>query len=187
MLMKLFGLGRPAPDPRALLVEAMSDIAGDYLGQKAGEYFDFPERFEQSCEEAGTEALWRMEGKKPTPAAKAQGIFQQMLEDTGHVGIIDWADDADSILGVIQELLQNVGAEALTQEESSGFLALAAKAKRGEAFSKLDASLRRAVGSRGLVLTYLDRDADAYYPIVVNPGTYEKWSKQRFDAKRSIL
>ena len=187
MLMKLFGLGRPAPDPRALLVEAMSDIAGEHLGQKAGEYFDFPERFEQACEEAGTEALWLLEAKKPTPAAKAQGILQQMLEDTGHAGVIDWADGADSILDVMQELLQNVGAEPLTQDELSGFLALAAKAKRGQAFAKLDASLRKAVGARGLVLTYLDRDADAYYPIVINPGTYEKWSKHRFDAKRSIL
>ena len=105
-----------------------------------------------------------------------------------HTGIvIDWADGADRILDVMQELLQNVGAESLTQDELSGFLALAATAKRGQAFAKLDASLRKAVGARGLVLTYLDRDADAYYPIVINPGTYEKWSKHRFDAKRSIL
>lgn len=187
MLAKLFGIGRSAPDPRALLVEAMSDIAGEHLGQKAGEYFDFPERFEQACEDAGTEALWVLEGKKPTPAEKAQGIFQQMLEDTGHAGFIDWADDAASILEVIQELLQNAGAEPLTQEETGSLLALADQASRGKAFAKLDAPLREAVRLRGLVLTYLDRDADAYYPIVINPGAHEKWSKQRFDAKRAIL
>ncbi|PPE75060.1 hypothetical protein C3942_05130 [Solimonas fluminis] len=187
MLAKLFGLGRPASDPRALLVEALSDIAGEPLAQKAGEYFDFPERFEQACEAAGTEALWVLEGKKPTPGAKAQGIFQQMLEDSGHAGFIDWADDAESILDAIQPLLRNAGAEMFSPEERSRLLSLAADARRGKAFGKLDEPLRQAVRARGLVLSYLDRDADAYYPVVVSLGTYEKWSRLCFDSKRTIL
>lgn len=187
MLAKLFGRGRPVVDPRAMLVEALTEIAGEGVGRKAAECFDHPERFVEVCDESGTEPPWDMEGREPKPGERAQGIFQQLLEDAGHAGIIDWADGGSGILDVIQELLQKSGAAPFRQDERDGFLALAGNAKRGDAFAKLDAPLRKAVQERGLVLSYLERDGDSYHPVIVSPQAYAKWSKHRFDADHGIL
>ncbi|AXQ27187.1 hypothetical protein D0B54_00100 [Solimonas sp. K1W22B-7] len=187
MLARIFGLTRSVPDLRAAIVEVLSDIAGETLGRKAAECFDDPERFEQLCAESHTEPPWMSDDRDPTPGERAAGIFFQLLQDEGRSDVIDWAYGGTEVVHVIQELLRKAGAECFGKEELEQFTALAGNAGRGKAFAKLDGPLKTAVQKRGLVLAYLDRDADAYFPILVSPEVHAKWSKLRFDADHRIL
>lgn len=181
------GREKAISDPRALLAEAMSDIGGTLLAERAIAFFDAPKDFTEYAIDVRTEPLWVLEDREPAPDELASEIFISLLLAEDRLGCVDWADGYEKVAAVFDSLLSHAKVAVLQADERNALAAKAASAARGEAFLQLWPLLEGQAKRRGLEFVYVNLGQDAHFILLMSPEAKKRWSQARFGKGFPVL
>ena len=89
---------RQRPDPRDVLLAAMTDFSDSDLASRAVAYYDNPQQFEAFLDEVNQESPWSGDERVPTPAELAFEIFFNLLIENNYLEYIAWDAGGDEVL-----------------------------------------------------------------------------------------
>ena len=182
---KIFTKNTPVTS-REMLEKAINEIISPALVNKALGFFDNPESFIKYLDENNLDIEIDVSEKERDEKKLAYEIFQNILNIEGYVGYIDWADGVDIIIEEFEKLFIKTSLPSFTNEVKEMYRNKTEDCSRGETFMALYDDLMKAVTSRNMELYYLE-GGDMHLPIIMKPGTYDKWRRIKFDKNLYVL